>query len=113
MKAVGVISQVDEEICSGCALCMEQCPYNAIEIVEKHLTANEIDGLTDRIISIANVRPALCKGCGSCAAVCPSGAIEQKGYMNEQIYAMINGMLKEEKIEQKSKKEAVSGEVAQ
>ena len=110
MKAVGVISQVDETTCSGCALCMEQCPYNAIEMLDLVLTANEIDALTDRRVSVAHVRPALCKGCGSCAAVCPSGAIEQKGYMNEQIYAMIYGMVKEDRDESKLKqKEATSG----
>jgi heterodisulfide reductase subunit A len=73
-KTQANISSVNEEICSGCGLCISVCPYSAIDLVEGKAELNE----------------ALCKGCGSCAAVCPSGAMEQKGFKNNQLYAMID-----------------------
>jgi heterodisulfide reductase subunit A len=68
------ISSVNEEMCSGCGLCISVCPYSAIELEEGKAKINEV----------------LCKGCGSCTAVCPSGAMEQKGFKNNQLYAMID-----------------------
>jgi heterodisulfide reductase subunit A len=68
------VSSVDEDLCSGCGLCISSCPYSAIDLDEGKAKINE----------------ALCKGCGSCAAVCPSGAMEQKGFKNDQLHAMIN-----------------------
>ena len=68
------ISSVNEDLCSGCGLCISVCPYSAIELEEGKAKINEV----------------LCKGCGSCAAVCPSGAMEQKGFKNNQLYAMID-----------------------
>jgi heterodisulfide reductase subunit A len=68
------VSSVNEDLCSGCGLCISSCPYSAIELDEGKAKVNE----------------ALCKGCGSCAAVCPSGAMEQKGFKNDQLHAMIN-----------------------
>lgn len=72
-KTEANISSVNEEICSGCGLCVSVCPYTAIVLEEGKAKINE----------------ALCKGCGSCAAVCPSGAIEQNGFKSDQLYAMI------------------------
>jgi len=73
------ISDVDEALCVGCGLCVEACPFNAIEL---------LDGK-------ANVNAALCKGCGLCAATCRSGAIQQKGYRDEQILRMIKSCAEE------------------
>jgi heterodisulfide reductase subunit A len=73
-KTEANISSVNEELCSGCGLCISVCPYSAIELEEGKAKINEV----------------LCKGCGSCAAVCPSGAMEQKGFKNNQLYAMID-----------------------
>ncbi len=73
-KTQANISSINEEICSGCGLCISVCPYSAIDLVEGKAVLNE----------------ALCKGCGSCAAVCPSGAMEQKGFKSNQLYAMID-----------------------
>jgi len=73
-KTEANISTVNEDLCSGCGLCVSMCPYSAIELDEGKAKVNE----------------ALCKGCGSCAAVCPSGAMEQKGFKSDQLYAMID-----------------------
>ncbi len=71
------IAHVDEEKCSGCAICVSVCPYDALSI-------KEVDG--DRL---AHVEEALCMGCGTCAAACPSGAMQHLGFKDNQIEAQI------------------------
>ena len=70
---------VDQEKCSGCRICNNLCPFNAILFHE------------DRMVS--EVNPALCQGCGTCVAGCPAGAISGTGFSNEQILAQIDGLL--------------------
>ncbi len=74
-----VRASVDETKCSGCRICNNLCPFNAILFHE------------DRMVS--EVNPALCQGCGTCVAACPAGAISGTGFSNEQIYAQIEGLL--------------------
>jgi len=81
-KSEGIISVIDEDICSGCKMCISVCPYSAIE----HDPVDEVAKITD----------VLCKGCGSCASVCPTGAIDQKGFETDTIMAMIEAALMED-----------------
>ncbi len=75
------VAEVDEGRCSGCRLCVGDCPYRAIEIVR----------VAQR--EVARVNALLCQGCGSCAATCPAGAIKQHGFTTGQIFAEIEGLL--------------------
>ncbi len=68
------IASVDEDVCSGCGICVGACEFGALEVIEKP------DGR-----QVVEVTEALCKGCGSCAAACPSGAMEQKGFKSKQV----------------------------
>jgi heterodisulfide reductase subunit A len=70
---------IAEEKCSGCRICNDLCPFNAILFHE------------DRVVS--EINPALCQGCGTCVAACPAGAISGTGFSNEQIIAQIDGLL--------------------
>ncbi len=70
---------VDEARCSGCRICNDLCPYNAI------------DYLADD--NVSRVNPALCQGCGTCVAACPAGAMSGTGFSNEQILSQIEGLL--------------------
>lgn len=72
-------ASVDESKCSGCRICNNLCPFNAITFHE------------DRMVS--EINPALCQGCGTCVAACPAGAISGTGFSNEQILAQIEGLL--------------------
>jgi len=86
MTGEGIVSKVNEDLCSGCRTCESVCTYSAIEIKPRS---------DDPTRSVAVVNKALCKGCGACAGACPSGAIDQKGYKNDQINVMLNALLRE------------------
>ena len=72
-------AEVIEELCSGCRICNDMCPYHAI------------DYNAEKRVSVVN--SALCKACGTCVAACPSGAIAGRHFTDEQIYAQIEGIL--------------------
>jgi heterodisulfide reductase subunit A len=74
-----VVATIHEENCSGCRICNNLCPFNAIEFLE------------DKEVSYVNT--ALCKGCGTCVAACPAQAISGAHFSNEQILAEIEGLL--------------------
>jgi heterodisulfide reductase subunit A len=74
-----VRATIHEEQCSGCRICNNLCPFNAILFHE------------DKMVS--EVNPALCQGCGTCVAACPAGAISGTGFSNEQILSQIDGLL--------------------
>jgi heterodisulfide reductase subunit A len=73
--APAIVSLVNDRRCSGCALCVEACPYGARVFDEERM--------------IAVVKEALCQGCGVCAGICPSGAAYLRGYTNDDVMAMI------------------------
>ncbi len=70
---------IDEDLCSGCKLCIQNCPYDAI--------------IFDTEKKISVVTEELCKGCGTCVAGCPSGSATQQGYEDVQILAEMEGMI--------------------
>jgi heterodisulfide reductase subunit A len=72
-------ASVDEAKCSGCRICNNLCPFNAISFHE------------DRMVT--EINPALCQGCGTCVAACPAGAISGTAFSDEQILAQIDGLL--------------------
>jgi len=87
MKAEGIISEVNEELCRGCGTCESVCAYSAIEMKPHPRYPGRL---------VAEVNKALCKGCGACAGACLSSAIEQKGYKSNQINVMITALLEKE-----------------
>lgn len=74
-----VRASINADACSGCRICNNMCPFNAILY---H---------ADQMVS--EVNPALCQGCGTCVAACPAGAISGTVFSNEQILAQIEGLL--------------------
>ena len=74
-----VVATINEEACSGCKICNNMCPYNAIEFLE------------DR--GVSHVITALCKGCGTCVSACPAGVITGAHFNNQQVGAEIEGAL--------------------
>ena len=78
------IATVNEDLCRGCGICVEACPYKAIEL-------KEVDRFGHKLL-VATVNEALCKGCGSCSAACLNGAIGHLGFTDSQILAMIKAL---------------------
>jgi heterodisulfide reductase subunit A len=74
-KLEAAISEISEELCSGCRTCEELCPYGALEFDPEEV--------------IMRVNEAICKGCGCCAGACPSGAASMRHFRDRQIYAQI------------------------
>ncbi|HOA52694.1 MAG TPA: CoB--CoM heterodisulfide reductase iron-sulfur subunit A family protein [Thermogutta sp.] len=73
------IAWVDENVCSGCRVCVSLCPFDAITPDEEK--------------QVAVIDPTLCKGCGTCVAACPSGAAHQDLFSTEEILAELEGIL--------------------
>lgn len=75
-----IVSEVQEDLCGGCRLCISLCPYKAISF--------------DKEKKVSFISDVLCKGCGTCAASCPSGAIKSRHFTVDQINAEIEGLLR-------------------
>ncbi|MFP4459064.1 MAG: 2Fe-2S iron-sulfur cluster-binding protein [Candidatus Zixiibacteriota bacterium] len=80
--AESIVANVDQEVCVGCGICEDVCPYDAPSVIIKNGKA------------VSEVNVALCKGCGNCAGSCPSGAMEQLGFKTKQTTAMFEAALK-------------------
>jgi heterodisulfide reductase subunit A len=77
--AEALTAVVDEDLCSGCRMCVSVCPYGAIAYDEK--------------ADVSKVNEALCKGCGTCAAACPSGSITTSHYTSDQLLAQVVALI--------------------
>lgn len=73
----GPTAQVDEDLCSGCAVCTRACPYGAIERVEVAVNGSQR--------GVARVDPNLCQHCGVCVAVCPSKAMSLEVFSDQEL----------------------------
>ncbi len=59
-KVLRTIVRIDEELCTGCGLCITPCAEGAIEMVNGKARV---------------LRDELCDGAGFCLAICPTGAL--------------------------------------
>ena len=80
VKPEAITSSVNEDICSGCGMCVAVCPFGAMELVSKNGKR------------LAQSTVAQCKGCGVCGATCPSGAISMNHFRNEEIMAQLEAV---------------------
>ncbi|MFW9970185.1 MAG: FAD-dependent oxidoreductase [Candidatus Odinarchaeota archaeon] len=82
IEAEGKTAMIDMSRCIGCGMCVDNCAYNAIELIEDR-----------RFGLVASINQALCKGCGACSGNCRCSAIDILGFTSEQIYEMITGRI--------------------
>ena len=74
-----VRASIVADSCSGCRICNNMCPYNAIIFHED--------------TQVSEVITALCQGCGTCVAACPSAAINGAHFTNDQVMSQLEGLL--------------------
>ena len=88
VKAVSILSQdklshaptiasVNLTLCTGCGMCVDVCPYEAIKLEEEKAKVNDV----------------LCEGCGTCSATCLRAAINVRNVTPLQINQMIKAAL--------------------
>jgi heterodisulfide reductase subunit A len=70
---------VSEELCAGCGMCVDVCPYDAPAL--------------DVLWGVSRINPVLCKGCGACAVTCPSKAIRLQHFTAEQVLAQVDALV--------------------
>ncbi|MBN2707125.1 MAG: CoB--CoM heterodisulfide reductase iron-sulfur subunit A family protein [Deltaproteobacteria bacterium] len=70
-----LIAEVKNDVCSGCGICIEICPYGA--------------RLMNNFTRISEVNQAVCQGCGACIAACPNKACELINSTSRQFIRMI------------------------
>jgi len=59
LAASGYMSRVEVDLCIGCSVCVENCPFGALELRE----------------DVVEVDHAMCMGCGVCVSTCEVGAL--------------------------------------
>jgi heterodisulfide reductase subunit A len=88
LKTNPMIASVKDDICIGCGICEDICPYKAIDL---HETPGYYQG--KRVNKrVARVNSGLCQGCGACTPVCRNGAIDLLGFTNNQILEEIDAL---------------------
>jgi heterodisulfide reductase subunit A len=65
--------EVNKDLCSGCAVCVAVCPFDAIRLDKSD------EGL------IAVIDDLKCKRCGLCVTACPAGAVTIKDNFLETV----------------------------
>ena len=75
-------TSVNEDICSGCGICVEVCPFEIPEIVKKNGKR------------VSQIDEASCMGCGTCVSACPSGATQAIGLKSNQLIEFIRAALR-------------------
>ena len=73
--------EVNQDICSGCGICLGLCTYQASKLVESN---------DERVVVIDELR---CKRCGVCASACPAGAVTIKDNLAETIAGAYTALL--------------------
>jgi heterodisulfide reductase subunit A-like polyferredoxin len=81
----GIVSDIIDENCDGCAYCVDPCPYHALTLIE-YMRDGANKKTIDRDL-------ALCKGCGVCQATCPKGGVVINNFKLSQLMTMVDAAL--------------------
>ncbi len=84
------ISIVDEN-CTGCTLCAEDCPYGALEMVERE------DGARQKLLAV--VESDLCVGCGICIGSCNFNAIKLGDNPTDLLWQVVDKRIESIKLQ--------------
>ena len=79
VPAESATAVVEPELCAGCGMCVEVCPFGAPAL--------------DPLWGVSRINYVLCKGCGTCAVTCPSKAIRLQHFTASQILAQVDALV--------------------
>ena len=75
-------SKIDPEKCKNCGMCVQVCPYQAIQkIIVPCENACPVGAISKNDDGIAQIDFDKCISCGKCAVACPFGAVHEKSQM--------------------------------
>jgi NADH-quinone oxidoreductase subunit I len=66
-------NEKNEHKCTGCGICMINCPNGSIEVISKTITTE--DGKTKKAIDKHIYNLGMCTFCALCVKTCPSNAL--------------------------------------
>ncbi|MDJ0767572.1 MAG: cytochrome b N-terminal domain-containing protein [Ilumatobacter sp.] len=72
------VVEIDEDACTGCDLCVVDCPYVALSLADR--STADPDGGTQARRPVAVVDADACVGCGICIGSCSFGAMTLPGF---------------------------------
>lgn len=78
-----LVAEVNEHTCRGCGRCVENCPFEAVVLVEK---GDE---------KVAHVDEMVCEGCGICSVVCCNKSIAMRHYTRDSLLSQVRSVIKE------------------
>lgn len=79
---------IDEEKCTACGACVEECPKKVISIIPKKVKYYVACSSHDKGKDMKFTCPNGCIGCGICAKNCPSGAIKVENNLAKIDYSL-------------------------
>ena len=83
---------IDRDKCIKCGKCVSQCPYNAINKIERPCAAAcGMDAIESDSLGRAVINQDKCVSCGMCLVNCPFAAIADKSQILQIISAMKRG----------------------
>jgi heterodisulfide reductase subunit A2 len=80
LSTSAAVAVVDPDRCAACLVCVRVCPFNAPFINLNH---------------VSEIPPSACRGCGICVCECPAQAIALRHTRDEQLNAVIDGLLEQ------------------
>jgi heterodisulfide reductase subunit A len=72
-----MVAEVEYNLCTGCGMCVDVCPYEAISLKDGKAEVNDV----------------LCEGCGTCQATCLRAAVAVKNLTPLQVFEMIEASI--------------------